>query len=62
MCGGRQRRQRSRTIVSDEMRTTVIDHVVNHGLSMRQTGLRVQPNLPHSTVTSIVRIFHNTNR
>lgn len=46
MHGGRQRKPRSRTIVSDEMMAMVIDHVVNHGLSMSEAGLRVQPNLP----------------
>jgi hypothetical protein len=29
----------------DEIRATIIDHVVNHGLSLREDGLRVQPNL-----------------
>lgn len=59
---GRRRRGRARTVVSDEIRATVIDHVVNHGLSLREAGLRVQPNLPRSTVASIVRIFRQTNR
>jgi hypothetical protein len=29
---------------------------------MREAGLRVQPNLPRSTVASIVRVFTQTNR
>lgn len=41
MCGGRRIRGRSRAVVSDEIRATVIDHVVNHGLSMREAGQRV---------------------
>ncbi len=28
------RRGRPRAIVSDEIRTTIIDHVIKHGLSM----------------------------
>ena len=42
---------------SNEIRATIIDHVVNHGLSMREAGLRVQPNLSRHTVASIVRTF-----
>ena len=55
-------RGRARSGVSDGIRATVIDHVINHGLSMKEAGLRVQPNLPRSTVASIVRIFRQTNR
>ncbi|KAL3973664.1 NLR family CARD domain-containing protein 3 [Sarotherodon galilaeus] len=62
MGGGRRIRGRSRAVVSDEMRATVIDHVVNHGHSMREAGQRVQPNLQRSTVASIVRVFRQTNR
>ena len=47
---------------SNEIRATIIDHVVNHGLSMREAGLRVQPNLSRHTVASIVRTFRNENR
>ena len=38
-------RGRGRTVVSDEIRATLIDHVLNHGLSMKEAGQRVQPNL-----------------
>jgi hypothetical protein len=55
MRGGRRLRGRSRAFVSDETRATMIDHVINHGLSMREAGLRVQTNLQRSTVASIVR-------
>lgn len=58
----RQQQRRPRTKVSDDIRATIIDHVVNHGLSLRDAGLRVQPNLSRSTVASIVRIFRETNR
>lgn len=54
---GRQRREKPRPVVSDEIRATIDDHVVNHGLSLREAGLRVQPNLERSTVASIVWIF-----
>lgn len=60
--GGRRLRGRSRAVVSDEIRATIIDHVINHGLSMREAGLRVQPNLQRSTVASIVRNFRQNNR
>ncbi len=45
----------ARTVVSD-------DHVINHGLSLREAGEREQPNLRQSTVASIIRIFQQTNR
>ncbi len=53
-------RGRPRAVVSDEIRATIIDRVVNHGLSLREDALRVQPNLQCSTVTSIV--FWQNNR
>lgn len=63
MCGGRIRiRGRSKAVVSDEIRATTIDYVVNHSHSMTEAGLRVQPNLQRSTVASIVRVFTQTNR
>ncbi len=58
--GGIQRA--ARTVVSDEICATIIDHVINHGLSLREAGERVQPNLRRSTVASIIRIFQQTNR
>ena len=41
----RGQRREARRAVSDEIRATLIDHVINHGLTMREAGLRVQPNL-----------------
>ncbi len=38
------------------------NHVINHGLSMREAGLRVQQNLQCSTVASIVRVLWQTNK
>ncbi|KAJ8278386.1 hypothetical protein GJAV_G00087050 [Gymnothorax javanicus] len=43
--GARQQQRRQRAVVSDELRATIIDHVVNNGLTFREAGLRVQPNL-----------------
>lgn len=57
--GGRRGRQRVE--ISDEIRATVIDHVLVHGLTMREAGLRVQPNLSRFSV-STVRIFREENR
>lgn len=51
-----------RAQVTDEIRATVIDHVVNHGLSLREAGQRVQPVLNRNTVASIVRVFQQENR
>ncbi len=57
MLGG-QRRGRPRAVVSDEIKATIIDHVVNRGLTLRGVGLRVQPNLQRSTVLQLW-IFRN---
>ncbi len=46
-----------RVEISDEIRATVIDHVLVHGLTMREAGLRVQPNLSRFSVPTIVRTF-----
>jgi hypothetical protein len=39
-----------------------VDHVVNHGLTLREAGLRVQPNLSRFTVASVIRAFRLENR
>ena len=41
-----QRRQH----LSNEIRATLVDHVINRGLTMREAGQRVQPNLSCFTV------------
>ncbi len=43
--------------VSNENQATIIDHVINHSLSFREAGQRVQPILTRSTVASITRHF-----
>ncbi|XP_028297775.1 uncharacterized protein LOC114476433 [Gouania willdenowi] len=58
--GGRARQPR--TIITDEMRATVIDHVIVHGMSLREAGLRVQPNLSRFSVSTIIRAFRQHNR
>ena len=45
---GRGRRQRIR--VPDEIRATIVAHVINHSLTMEEAGRRVQPNVNRSTV------------
>ena len=50
--GGGERRRRM--VISNEIRATVVDHVLNHGLSMREAGQRVQPNLSRFTVAAII--------
>jgi hypothetical protein len=62
MCRRGRLRGSSRAVVSDEIRATIIDHVINRGLSMREAGLRVQPNLQRSTVASIERKFWQNNK
>ncbi|XP_038583607.1 uncharacterized protein LOC119909430 [Micropterus salmoides] len=44
------------------MRTTVIDHVIVHGMTMAEAGLRVRPNLSRFTVATIIRAFRQHNR
>jgi len=36
--------------------------VINHGLTMREAGQRVQPNLSRFTVAGIIQTFRNDNR
>ena len=43
--GGGRVRLRRRAVISDEIRATVVDHVLNHGLTMQEAGQRVQPNI-----------------
>ncbi|XP_038135381.1 DEAD-box ATP-dependent RNA helicase 40-like [Cyprinodon tularosa] len=58
--GGRARQPR--TIITDEMRATFIDHVIVHGMTMAEAGLRVRPNLSRFTVATIIRAFRQHNR
>ncbi|XP_038555701.1 uncharacterized protein LOC119888961 [Micropterus salmoides] len=44
------------------MRATVIDHVIVHGMTMAEAGLRVRPNLSRFTVATIIRAFTQHNR
>ena len=39
--GGLGRRGHARTIISDDIRATLVDHVINHGLTIREAWLRV---------------------
>lgn len=48
--------------VNADVRATLIDHVINRGLTMREAGLRVQPNLSRYTVASVIRTFRQQNR
>lgn len=59
---GRGRRARRHYAVPDEIRATIIDHVINHGLTMAEEGRQVQPNVPRSTVFSIIQTFRRENR
>ncbi|KAL2083220.1 hypothetical protein ACEWY4_020993 [Coilia grayii] len=60
---GRGRGRRGRRIrVPDEIRATLVDHVLNHGLTMAEAGGRVQPNVGRTTVSSIIQTFRRENR
>lgn len=60
--GGRGRRGHARAIISDDIRATLVDHVINIGLTMREAGQRFHPNLSRCTVSSIIRTFRLENR
>ena len=48
---------RGRMHVPDEIRATLVDHVLNHGLTMAEAGRGVQPNVGRTTVSSIILTF-----
>ncbi len=54
---GRGRKVRGHRRISDEIRATIVDYVVNHGLTMAEAGQRVQPNIGRSTVSPIIQTF-----
>lgn len=56
------RRRQPRTIITDDMRATVIDHVIGHGMTMAEAGRRVHPNLSRFTVATIIKAFRQHNR
>ncbi|KAK0140192.1 hypothetical protein N1851_022890 [Merluccius polli] len=60
--GGGRGRVRRRNRITDDIRATIVDHVINHGMTLREAGQRVQPNLSRYTVESIIRTFRNENR
>ncbi|KAK1167316.1 hypothetical protein AOXY_G12040 [Acipenser oxyrinchus oxyrinchus] len=41
---------------------TVIEHVINRGLTMKAAEMIVQPNLKRSTVASVIHTFRTENR
>ena len=52
--GGRGGRGRAGNIISDDIKATLVDHVINHGLTMREAGQRVHPNLSRFKVSDIL--------
>ena len=48
--------------VPDEIRATLVDHVLNQGLTMAEAGRRVQPNVGRTTVSSNIQTFRRQNR
>ncbi len=57
---GRGRRGQGQRRISDEIRATAVDHVVNHGLTMAEAGWRVQLNIGRLTISSIIQTFRNS--
>ncbi|KAL3971880.1 SH2 domain protein 1A [Sarotherodon galilaeus] len=57
-----RRGRRQRTIISNEVRAIIVDHVVNRGFTMAEAARLLQPNLQRSTVSSIIRTFRQENR
>jgi hypothetical protein len=53
--GGGRPRTRTRRIVSDGIQVTVVDHVLNLALTLRENGQRVQHKLSHFTIASIIQ-------
>ncbi|KAL2085709.1 hypothetical protein ACEWY4_019029 [Coilia grayii] len=59
---GRGRRGQIHMQIPNAIRATIVDHVVNHGLTMAEAGRRVQPNVGRTTVNSIIQTFRRENR
>ncbi len=59
---GHGRRGYARNNISDDIRAMLVDHVINHGLTMREAGQRVHPHLSRLTVASIIRTLRLENR
>ena len=57
--GGRGRRGYPQTIISDDIRSTLVDHAINHGLTMREAG---HLDLSCFTISSVIRTFRLENR
>lgn len=62
LCGrvvGRQNRGRGGGYihVPGEIRASVVDHVLNHGLVMAEAGQRLQSNVGRTSVSSIIATF-----
>lgn len=51
-----------RRYISDDIRATLIDHVINHGLTMKEAGKRVHPQVNRFTVATIIRTLKRENR
>ena len=52
--GGRGGRGRAGNIISDDIKATLADHVINQGLNVREAGQRVHPNLSRFKVSDIL--------
>lgn len=52
---GRGRVGRVRNRIADDIRATIVDHVINRGMTLRVAGQRVQPNSSRYTVASTIR-------
>ena len=56
-----QVRQNKRT-VTDKNQATLVERLINPGLTLQKAGQRVQPNLSHYTVASVIWTYWNENK
>lgn len=48
--------------IPSDIRVTLMKHIINHGLMMREAGQRVQSNSSHSTAASVIHTCRLENR
>ncbi|KAL1260070.1 hypothetical protein QQF64_007897 [Cirrhinus molitorella] len=58
----RGRRGQGHMRVPDEIRATLVDHVLNHRLTKAEAGRMVQPNVGRTTVSSVIQTFCRQNQ
>ena len=59
---GQEQQQQQRQVISEEIRATLVHHVLIHGRTMREAGQLAQANLSRYTVVYIVCTFRRESR